>query len=338
MLIETSCEICGENDWEILGRRTYVKSEGGKYSPYVTKRYRILFDKWFVDKERITLASKLCRRCGLIIYTPRPETKDIDAKYKYIEELGQDYGRNIPHNSLVEIKRSKSIRRYVRKYINLGNVKKILDYGGGDGRLMYAFNVLGKRCYVVDYNMNPVQGVTKLADTIEQLDPQEKFDLIVCSHVLEHVAQPRRVLKKLADHLNPDGHIYIQVPMEVWKRPPLHTEPVTHINFFTLNSIYNLIVMSGLSVMNCKMAGCLYPSGGKGRDIRAIGCKMNGTGKKQELRDPDGIKLIEPGIFRTMHYHMLTPVSSSKGYLINILKKVKNRIQQRSAPEGSGRR
>ena len=89
-----------------------------------------------------------------------------------------------------------------------------------------------RNVFLVDYNQNCISGVTKLADTIEDLSQSKKFDLIICNHVIEHVAQPLQVLKKLVSYLDDHGHIFIEVPMEVWKHPPLAREPVTHINFF----------------------------------------------------------------------------------------------------------
>ena len=72
----------------------------------------------------------------------------------------------------------------MNQQINLQRVHKVLDYGGGDGRLMQAFQNAGKECYLVDYNQSCIPGVTKLADKIQEVE--QTFDLIICSHVLEH--------------------------------------------------------------------------------------------------------------------------------------------------------
>lgn len=321
MLSETGCEVCGWNNWEVLGNRVYTKSETMNYSHYVKKRYRVLFEKWFVGKDRVTLTSSLCRRCGLIVYFPRPEKQEIDSKYRFLEEMGQDYGENISHDSINELRRSKNLYRFLKKNINLPKVNKILDYGGGDGRLMYQFRKRRKQCYLIDYNKSPAIGISKLGDTIDQLAIDEKFDLIICSHVIEHVAEPLLVLQKLRRHLNKDGYIYIQVPMEVWKRPPFHIEPVTHINFFTPNSLYNLMVAVGLIVHKCKLLGCLYPSGFKGYDVRAVGSRMIGVGEQNHrlFRKPDAAEYIKPNIVRLLHYHWCVSLSNLKIRCVRIL-------------------
>jgi SAM-dependent methyltransferase len=333
MLSETGCEVCGWNNWEFLGRRVYTKSETVNYSHYVKKRYRVLFEKWIVGKDRVTLTSSVCRRCGFIVYFPRPEKQDIDAKYRFLEEMGQDYGGNVSHDSNDELKRSKNLYRFLKKYINLHKVNKILDYGGGDGRLMYIFRKRGKQCYLIDYNKSPVQGISKLGDTIDQLAFDEKFDLIICSHVIEHVAEPSQVLQKLLGHLNKGGYIYIQVPMEVWKRPPFHIEPVTHINFFTPNSLYNLMVAGGLIVHKCKLSGCLYPSGFKGYDVRAIGSRMTGEGKKNQrlFRKPDAVEYIKPKVVRTLHYSWCVSLSNLKIRCVRIFTTLVKRMIKKNS-------
>lgn len=308
MLAKSSCEICGENDWQVLGQRTYTEAEGKKCSPYKQKRFRVLFDKWFSDKKSVTLTSILCKHCGLIMYIPRPEEEDIDSKYRYLEVLGQDYGRTA-HDSPVERRRSNGIFRYLNKNTDLTKVNKVLDYGGGDGRLMYAFCNIGKQCYLVDYNKNCAQGVTKLSDTIRELNPSMKFDLIICSHVMEHIAQPLRTLKLLISHLDEEGHIFIEVPLEVWKHAPLPYEPVTHVNFFTPNSLHNFLLIGGLVVKKCEMAAGLHQSGEEFHVVRAIATRPSNSRSysNAKLLDPDGMKLLRPNISRILHYYMCVP-------------------------------
>ena len=157
MQTETSCEICGRNDWQVLGQRTYTDSQQKNDSLYQQLRFRVLFDRWFPGQTQVTLKSKLCKNCGFIIYMPRPEAKDIDAKYRYLQELkqaNQDYRQVtglLAHDSPLEMVRSRSLFRYINQYGDLKRVTRILDYGGADGRLMVAFRDSGKQCYLVDY-------------------------------------------------------------------------------------------------------------------------------------------------------------------------------------------
>ena len=51
----------------------------------------------------------------------------------------------------------------------------------------------------------------KLGST-EVLNANDKYDLIILSHVLEHIVEPTEFLKKVIQFLSDDGLIYIEVP------------------------------------------------------------------------------------------------------------------------------
>jgi len=46
----------------------------------------------------------------------------------------------------------------------------------------------------------------------EEFQPKERYDLIVAAWVLEHVADPRGLLRRAAGWLSPDGEIHVVVP------------------------------------------------------------------------------------------------------------------------------
>jgi 2-polyprenyl-3-methyl-5-hydroxy-6-metoxy-1,4-benzoquinol methylase len=43
---------------------------------------------------------------------------------------------------------------------------------------------------------------------------KSKFDVIVCSNVLEHVPSPLKVLRKISKCMNETGILYIEIPYE----------------------------------------------------------------------------------------------------------------------------
>lgn len=44
--------------------------------------------------------------------------------------------------------------------------------------------------------------------------PDESFDVIICSHVLEHIPDDRRAMRELERIMKPEGRVYIQVPLQ----------------------------------------------------------------------------------------------------------------------------
>jgi SAM-dependent methyltransferase len=64
------------------------------------------------------------------------------------------------------------------------------------------------------------------------------YDLIIISHVLEHVTKPRKFLSRFTDKLKKDGHLFIEVPCRDWDHKEMD-EP--HLLFFEKNTFIKLI-------------------------------------------------------------------------------------------------
>jgi SAM-dependent methyltransferase len=309
MLENPSCEVCGRRDWRTLGERVYLASAIATSDPYVRKRLRTLFDVWARGRTDFRITSVVCRNCGFLIYLPRPNADDLEAKYRYLASTGPADARN-PEDHPIELSRAEQLWRYITGFLDLSKVARVLDYGGMDGRLMSAFRKRGRDCYLVDYSNEVASGITKLGDRIHDVDEDERFDLIVCSHVLEHVAQPRQVLERLRRHLSDSGYIFVEVPMEVWRRAPLPEEPVTHINFFTPNSLRNLLTSSGLDVVIAEMVASPHPSGRRKHAIRAVAAAPQSGGAdvgEPRCLPPDAEGFIDPSLGTMLAHYTLIP-------------------------------
>lgn len=61
---------------------------------------------------------------------------------------------------------------------------------------------------------------------IQNIDaPDHSYDIIICSHVLEHVPDDRKALKEILRVLRPSGKAYIQVPMWPSENHPTYENP-----------------------------------------------------------------------------------------------------------------
>ena len=100
--------------------------------------------------------------------------------------------------------------------------KKILDVGCGGGILAEALSELGANVTGIDASENTI-GVAKshsksinsnvrfIQNTIEEFiasNPDEKFDVITCLEMLEHVPSPGEIIKNCSDILKQDGDIF----------------------------------------------------------------------------------------------------------------------------------
>jgi len=102
------------------------------------------------------------------------------------------------------------------------NGTKILDVGCGGGILAEALGSLGANVTGIDASENTI-GVAKshsrtvgsdvkfLQNTIEEFrssNPNERFDVITCLEMLEHVPSPGNIIKICSEMLNDNGDIF----------------------------------------------------------------------------------------------------------------------------------
>jgi len=279
-----SCPVCGADQWQpverFLYRRTdHTRSDTSPKGPGAKslaalrrvarrgprrdaihcvrltaaqkQRRRVLFDVWRPEAREVELRALGCGRCGLMTFAPRPDRSDLAAKYRYLQtETGDTAGGPGEEAYLRGLDRGRARRVYDLTRGRLGtSALRVLDYGGGNGKLMQPYRDEGHACFLVDYHPHPLPGMVRLGDDIRNIGRPSPFDLILCSHVLEHVAAPRELLAQLADLLTGDGVLIAEVPLEVWAGIPIEADPVTHINFFTPDSFRALFLCSGFSVL-----------------------------------------------------------------------------------------
>jgi len=295
MLDTFACPVCGKSDWSQVETFVYARTDrlGGKtfrlavlwrkaktaarlllfarprrnsatcrsLGEYQFLRRKVLFDVWFPSAETVTLIAVCCSDCSFIAYAPRPSEVEISAKYAYLKEVEPDLGGQTGLDSQARRSdRARASRLFERcsPHLRPGANVKVLDYGGGNGKLLRPFVEAGHSCYIVDYNDNPIPGVIKICDDIGSFPENESFDLIICSHVLEHVSDLRRLVTSLRGHLEPDGLLYAEVPQEIWAGLRLETDPVTHINFFTESSLCRLFSENGFQVLESRKQVATY--------------------------------------------------------------------------------
>jgi SAM-dependent methyltransferase len=301
------CPTCNADQWEEIGQRTYRASAMDSGDEYLKRRLQVLFEIWCPGQTEVTLSSLLCGRCGFVIYSPRPNEQELDEKYRFLTSLGPDENTQVitsdDERMRAERLYSKLARRLPRQ------PSRVLDFGGADGRLMVPFSNRGHECFVVDYAPECVPGVTRLGTTLDDVPPSERFDAITCSHVVEHLADPFGVLESLCERLTDGGVIYIEVPMEIWRKPPLHDEPVTHVNFFTVESLRYLMARAGLTRLNVSLEGYRHPLGHNTVVVSGIGSRIDG--RRDEISPQEFAaatrELLDPGLTSRVRRALTNP-------------------------------
>ena len=103
---------------------------------------------------------------------------------------------------------------FIKNVINCDN-KKICEIGAFDGLLLNIFKNNG--CEVFGYELNDkAREYAKKKYNINLkpnfLEDNQKYDIIILSHVIEHFKEPKEILLKIKSMLNDNGFIYIEVP------------------------------------------------------------------------------------------------------------------------------
>jgi SAM-dependent methyltransferase len=226
-------------------------------------------------------------------YSPRPEEVDLEAKYRFLSTRERTGALTVesPRGLRLDKRRARSIFRFISKHYDLVP-PSVLDVGGGDGHLLRPFLAAGTECFVVDYNQHPIHGVTRLGATPRDLEDGRSFSAIVCSPVLEHVASPLTFLLRLRAALVQNGVLYVEVPFEIWRDIPIHLDPVTHVNFFTRDSLATILELSGFRVLGLHYR--LAPYGEHYKRV-TIALATPGDIRNARVRPPRALELLSPG-------------------------------------------
>ncbi len=154
-----------------------------------------------------------CNDC-LLYFIELPSDEEIYFLYK------NEYHNNIK-NKIFEAAKSKmryarSISQFsfIKKYIDCRN-KKVCEIGAFDGLLLSIFKKNGSDVYGYELNDNARYYAKKKYDiNLESnfLESDNKYDIIILSHVIEHFKEASKILYKIKDMLKCGGHLYIEVP------------------------------------------------------------------------------------------------------------------------------
>jgi SAM-dependent methyltransferase len=295
MLDTFACPVCGNSDWSPVETFVYARTDrlGGRTLPftllwrkvqtaarplvlarprrkpvhyrslsdYQFLRRGVLFDVWFPSEDTVTLTSVCCTACSFMAYSPRPSEPEVSAKYAYLKRVEPDVGGQTGLSSRglqSDDMRAARVFERCRPHVGSAGTLKVLDYGGGNGKLLRPFVDEGHSCFIVDYNDNPIPSVTKICDDMGSFPGDDTFDLIICSHVLEHVSDLGGLVSFLRRRLDPGGLLYAEVPQEIWAGLKLEADPVTHIDFFTAGSLSRLFFENGFDIINSERQVATY--------------------------------------------------------------------------------
>ena len=162
-----------------------------------------------------------CRSCGFGRTEPAPGEQDLMAFYP--PGYWGDVVRTVEQFRSGQLVSARSWRqeaekvRLLERYLREGSV---LDVGCGDGKFLWGLDSGRWRRTGVEPSRRVVQLVRERIPGIDfvvgdlystRLRPGS-FDAITFWHVLEHIPEPRRVMRRVRDLLRPGGWLIVSLP------------------------------------------------------------------------------------------------------------------------------
>jgi 2-polyprenyl-3-methyl-5-hydroxy-6-metoxy-1,4-benzoquinol methylase len=138
-------------------------------------------------------------------------------------QLDKAYLRFTDYQDVASLSRLKLIIEQVMTYAQKKQVEmlKILDIGCGRGDVSFPLLSLGHLVTGIDIapesvlacrNKNQFAGAHFLVADAQSFDLGGRFDMVICSEVLEHVLHPDLVVANFGKHLKEGGAVIVTIP------------------------------------------------------------------------------------------------------------------------------
>lgn len=216
------------------------------------------------EKEGIPI--RKCSHCLIVFSDVEPPLASLSEEL-YFEGY---YGENVSERWINKI--LMGIFQFERQRHALNGVKggKILDIGCGDGtflgHLNHSWEKYGyepsKAGIVQLQKKNNIRYVNLSDSNIVEL--KGLFDVITLWQVLEHVAAPHDLLKKIYNLLKDDGMLFISIPnydswqAKIFSKNWFHLDPQRHIYHFTIDTIKPLLEENDFMIKNINTISLEY--------------------------------------------------------------------------------
>jgi SAM-dependent methyltransferase len=227
------CPLCGELEAEFITHLEYVVFDDSPIEPV----YNLLS----------------CKKCKFVYCDTSITESELEQYYKgNLHYLSDGIGTGSPS----ERSRYISTVNIIEKYKWWDHSARIADIGSAAGALL---SILNERGYedltAVDLLQNDLLGGIKtICGSAGNIPFQSnEVDVIILSHVLEHILDLQQAIREVYRVLTDGGIVYAEVPVLSHKpsfnAAPLWDYPYEHINYFTQNHLLLPFLNAGFTFL-----------------------------------------------------------------------------------------
>jgi SAM-dependent methyltransferase len=198
-----------------------------------------------------------CERCGVAQSAPAPTQAMLDAYYT--EPEGWEARTEEDDEKVARKLRSKH-ESYARQlellqpHLNAaaaGRPPRALDFGCGLGAWLDVLQDAGFETYGIEPGAKQARVAARRHTLLDSVPAEERFDLVVLNHVLEHLLDPQATLRELAGSLRVGGQLFVSVP-DLGRvhahRDLAYVANDLHLNSFSAAGLASALGLGGFAV------------------------------------------------------------------------------------------
>lgn len=233
------CPICGIGDVDLLFSQQFSPIDGAS----LCSGYDVV----------------VCHACGFGFADGIPPQEVFDTYYRDMSKY-ENHQRD-GEESPADLSRFEGYAAEIKRHLPSRSAR-ILELGSATGKLLYLLKEAGypdpvgldpsPACSEAAGRLYGVQVLTGVLADLASLG--ESFDFIIGMEILEHVRELSQSLKIIRDRLEPGGLLYVDVPDATrfadFPDSPFQQFSTEHINFFSRESLANLLQASGFETVH----------------------------------------------------------------------------------------
>ncbi|SDR69232.1 class I SAM-dependent methyltransferase [Christiangramia echinicola] len=279
------------------------------------------------DRYSMDIQSVICKKCSLIYLNPRPTEVEMNnfyenhyrQLYESIKTPTKEYINEGPF-----IPRANFVLEKIKPYLN--KAKSYLDIGCAEGTLIA--KVENEHPNVKTFGLEPDKNFGNYAKENSKAEiflggyksflkekRESNFDVITCTHVLEHILFPKEFLKGISCLMTQNSIFYIEVPNILDNRVKgVGSVHLGHVMSFDPESLEILLKLSGFEIVEFYEKGlpAKTPS-------MAIICRL--ARREQDVKLPSDEKINQKGKLFSTRVCEGKSVRNSKYNFLDILRK-----------------
>lgn len=179
--------------------------------------------KTLTKKKKNYEGSAICKNCGLVYLSPGYSALWYDEYYsskERVKEVNKIRRKMHDYAQKQKIKGQNIYNFFLSEIRNFSlEGKSVFEVGCTAGGILQLFKEKGASVVEgIDLESDYVNyGKEKFSINIQtssiyDYDNDKKYDIVILRHVLEHLADPIKALKKIKNILSDDGILYVEVP------------------------------------------------------------------------------------------------------------------------------